>query len=77
MGHSSARFTSLCVAVGAPVTRHSNGEFALSQLRFWEHAIRNEIDFERPTDYVHSNQAKPMRAMRLDSVPAAGEVGIA
>ncbi len=42
-----ANFTRRLVAAGTPVKRHRNGEYALWQRRFWEHTIRNEIDFER------------------------------
>ena len=53
-----AHFTHQLVAAGVPVTRHRNGEYALWQRRFWEHTIRNEIDFERHVDYVHFNPVK-------------------
>ena len=45
-----AHFTHRLVAAGVPVGRHRNGEYALWQRRFWEHTIRNEIDFERHVD---------------------------
>lgn len=38
--------------------RLQGGEYALWQRRFWEHTIRNEIDFERHVDYVHFNPVK-------------------
>ncbi len=53
-----AYFTHRLVAAGATVNRHRNGEYALWQRRFWEHTIRNEIDFERHVDYVHFNPVK-------------------
>jgi putative transposase len=53
-----AYFTHRLVAAGVPVERHRNGEYALWQRRFWEHTIRNEIDFERHVDYVHFNPVK-------------------
>jgi len=28
------------------------------QQRFWEHTIRDELDFERHVDYIHYNPAK-------------------
>ena len=34
------------------------GEYAFWQRRFWEHTIRNEIDFERHVDDVHFNPVK-------------------
>jgi putative transposase len=36
----------------------SAGDYALWQRRYWEHTIRNEIDFERHVDYVHFNPVK-------------------
>jgi putative transposase len=53
-----AHFTHRLNAAGVPVERHSNGEYALWQRRFWEHTIRNEADFERHVDYVHFNPVK-------------------
>ena len=34
------------------------GRAGLWQKRFWEHAIRDETDFERHFDYVHYNPVK-------------------
>jgi putative transposase len=53
-----AYFTHRLVAARVPVKRHCNGEYAHWQRRFWEHTIRNEIDFERHVDYVHFNPVK-------------------
>jgi putative transposase len=53
-----AYFTHRLVAAGVPVKRHRNGECGLWQRRFWEHTIRNEIDFEQHVDYVHFNPVK-------------------
>jgi putative transposase len=53
-----ARFTRRLVAAGVSVKRHRNGEYALWQRRFWEHTIRDEVDFERHADYVHFNPVK-------------------
>jgi len=53
-----AHFTHRLVAARVPVKRHCNGGYALWQRRFWEHTIRNEIDFERHVDYVHFNPVK-------------------
>ena len=32
------------------------GESTIWQRRFWEHRIRNDVDFERHVDYIHSIQ---------------------
>jgi putative transposase len=52
------RFTTAVVKSGATVARHSNGEHALWQRRFWEHTIRDDRDFERHVDYIHFNPIK-------------------
>ena len=33
-------------------------ETGIWQRRFWEHAIRDDADFERHVDYIHFNPAK-------------------
>ena len=52
------RFTDSVVKSGIPVARRGNGEFSIWQRRFWEHTIRDELDFERHVDYVHFNPVK-------------------
>ena len=39
-------------------TRVIRGERAIWQRRFWEHAIRSDIDYARHMDYVHYNPVK-------------------
>lgn len=38
--------------------RVAKGERGIWQRRFWEHAIRDERDFERHADYIHYNPVK-------------------
>jgi putative transposase len=38
--------------------RQKKGERGIWQRRFWEHAIRDENDFERHADYIHYNPVK-------------------
>jgi putative transposase len=64
-----AHFTHRLVAAGVSVKRHRNGEYALWQRRFWEHTIRNEIDFERHVDYVHFNPVKHKLVTRTRDWP--------
>ena len=52
------RFTSAVTQKQPDIPRHSNGEYALWQRRFWEHTIRDERDFERHVDYIHFNPVK-------------------
>jgi putative transposase len=51
-------FSTSIINLGAPVTRHNNGDLALWQRRYWEHTIRDETDFERHVDYIHFNPVK-------------------
>jgi putative transposase len=52
------RFTDAVIKSRTPVARHTNGEPALWQRRFWEHTIRDDKDFERHVDYVHFNPVR-------------------
>jgi putative transposase len=64
-----AHFTHQLVAAGVPVNHRPNGEYALWQQRFWEHTIRDEIDFERHVDYVHFNPVKHKLLSRVSDWP--------
>ncbi|QQO32026.1 transposase [Bradyrhizobium diazoefficiens] len=39
-------------------SRAAKGERGIWQRRYWEHTIRDEIDFARHVDYVHINPVK-------------------
>ena len=39
-------------------SRHSKRERGIWQRRFWEHAIRDELDYSRHLDYIHYNPVK-------------------
>jgi len=39
-------------------SRINKGERGIWQRRFWEHRIRDEIDFARHVDYIHFNPVK-------------------
>jgi len=39
-------------------SRRIKGEAAVWQRRFWEHAIRDQEDFNRHVDYIHFNPVK-------------------
>jgi len=43
---------------GLSERRLSKGERDIWQRRFWEHAIRDERDFEKHVDYIHYNPVK-------------------
>jgi len=48
------------------IKRHESG---LWQRRFWEHQIRDEIDFERHVDYIHWNPVKHGLVTRASDWP--------
>jgi len=39
-------------------SRKSKGERGIWQRRFWEHLIRDDLDFARHVDYIHYNPVK-------------------
>ena len=39
-------------------SRQSKGEQGIWQRRFWEHQIRNEVDFIKHVEYIHFNPVK-------------------
>jgi len=50
-------------------SRVSKGERGIWQRRFWEHLIRDELDYERHVDYVHYNPVKHGHASRAAEWP--------
>jgi putative transposase len=63
------RLTDTVAKTGAPVARHSNGEYALWQRRFWEHIIRDDDDFARHVDYILFNPVKHGLVARVRDWP--------
>jgi len=45
-------------AESLPSSRRSRNESGIWQRRFWEHAIRDQADFNRHVDYIHWNPVK-------------------
>lgn len=43
---------------GVSLSRVRQGERGVWQRRFWEHKIRDEIDFSQHVDYIHINPVK-------------------
>ena len=39
-------------------SRVNKGEREISQRRFWEHAIRDDVDYQRHVDYIHYNPVR-------------------
>jgi putative transposase len=54
---------------GARLDRQPNGRMVLWQGRFWEHTIRDEVDFERHVDYIHFNPVKHRLVARVSEWP--------
>jgi putative transposase len=49
-------------------SRSAKGERGIWQRRYWEHTIRDEIDFARHVDYVHIN---PVKHGLVDRAPSS------
>jgi putative transposase len=49
--------------------RTRKGERGIWQRRFWEHVIRDQVDFERHFDYVHYNPVKHGHVTRAADWP--------
>jgi len=49
--------------------RRKKGERGIWQRRFWEHAIRDEGDYERHVDYIHFNPVKHGHVTRVADWP--------
>jgi putative transposase len=47
-------------------------EQGIWQRRYWEHAIRDDIDFERHVDYIHFNPVKHRYVTRVCDWPYSG-----
>lgn len=46
-------------------SRASKGERGIWQRRFWEHRIRDELDYQRHMDYIHYNPVKHGHVLRV------------
>jgi putative transposase len=51
-------FTRGCIKKGIILRRNEKGEYDLWQRRYWEHTIRNDLDYARHVDYIHYNPVK-------------------
>lgn len=51
---------SRCIETGERVSssRRRKGERGIWQRRYWEHTIRDELDYQRHMDYIHFNPVK-------------------
>ncbi|MCL1635196.1 transposase [Luteimonas sp. SX5] len=62
------RFTASLAASGIRANRRCH-ERAVWQPRFWEHAIRDEMDLSRHIDYIHFNPVKHGLTDRVSDWP--------
>jgi putative transposase len=62
-------FSQTLLDQGMRLNRRPNGRMALWQNRFWEHTIRDEVDFERHIDYIHFNPVKHRWVSRVSDWP--------
>ncbi|WP_447744172.1 REP-associated tyrosine transposase [Pseudomonas nicosulfuronedens] len=46
-------------------SRQAKGERGIWQRRYWEHRIRDDLDFTRHVDYIHFNPCKHGHASRV------------
>ena len=51
------------------VSKRKKREKGIWQRRYWEHAIRNDADFERHVDYIHYNPVKHGLVTRVADWP--------
>ncbi len=49
--------------------RKRRGERGIWQRRFWEHLIRDDLDFQRHVDYIHFNPVKHGHVTRVADWP--------
>ena len=50
-------------------SRRQKGERGIWQRRYWEHTLRNEIDWRRHMDYIHFNPVKHAYVQRVRDWP--------
>jgi len=50
-------------------SRQSKGERGIWQRRYWEHLVRDDVDFSRHADYIHINPVKHGLVTRVADWP--------
>ena len=58
-----------CVVGSIADSRSKRGEKSIWQRRFWDHLIRDELDFHRHLDYLHWNPVKHGHVKRVIDWP--------
>jgi putative transposase len=62
-------FSRLVAKRGSGGSKNQRGEYALWQRRYWEHTIRDDVDFERHVNYIHYNPVKHGLVTRVADWP--------
>jgi len=62
-------FTRAVIARLGGFAQDAKGEWNLWQRRFWEHTIRDDLDFRRHADYIHFNPVKHRLVRRVRDWP--------
>jgi len=62
-------FTKSLVEQGVALKKNQRDEYNLWQRRFWEHALRDEKDYERHVNYIHYNPVKHGYVKRVQDWP--------
>ena len=52
-----------------PINRNTKGEYVLWQRRFWEHTLRDDVEFSRHIDYIHYNPVKHSHVKQVKDWP--------
>lgn len=73
-GQIKERFTRSYLEAGGleatgSASRRKHRERTVWQKRFWEHSVRDEVDFERCFDYIHWNPVKHGLVKRIADYP--------
>jgi len=63
------QFTRRLIREGVQIRKNHLGECDLWQRRFWEHALRNEKDYENHANYIHYNPVKHRYVRRVRDWP--------
>jgi putative transposase len=62
-------FTKSLVKRGVPIKKNHRGEYNLWQRRYWEHTIRDALDWENHLSYIHFNPVKHGLVKRVRDWP--------
>ena len=67
--HIKSRFTRLLAGSGVVIQKNTRREYDVWQPRFWEHTIRDELDYAHHVEYIHYNPVKHGYVQRVRDWP--------